>query len=300
MHALSGVHQPFDRTLKQITAHAARGLMELAGALPPGSEVVLHPIEREIAGPALRADQLFRYTDGGEWVAHFEFESRLTAVMPGRIVRYQKVIRLEYPDVEVNSVVFVLRPGGCPEAGAYQHREGRISPVVEVRYQLVRVWELDAADLLQRGDPALLPIAVLMKTTHDQLHEIARRVAGDPKGAGQFAALAALRYDKGQIEQILGGHPMIPKSILKESWLVQEVMEESRLEGERKGEQKWRTEEARTLLRRSLANRFPGLETIPELDRISDAATLENLLLDHMLGGSSREVTAEAIRAAAR
>ncbi len=319
------MHQPYDRALKQIAARAALGLLELADVLPPDSGVTLRPLEREVAGPALRTDQLFAYTaEGMEWIAHFEFESRWSAAMPGRVLRYQAVIKLEYPVCEVNSVVFVLRPAGCPESAIYGHREGKISPVTGIRYRVVRIWQLDAAKVLSGGDPALLPMAMLMNTTEDQVREIAARVSGDREAAGQFQALAALRYDKDQIEKILGGNPMFMKALLKESWAVQEVMEESRvegqaagrlegqaagrlegqaagrLEGQAAGQAAGRTDEARALLRRSLAARFPGLDTLPELDLITDARVLEDLLLEHVVGASTREAALEAIQAAVR
>lgn len=291
------MHQPYDRVLKQISARAARSLLEIAGILPVEPEVTLRPLEREVAGPALRTDQLFAYQYVIDWVVHIEFEARWQrAVMPGRMARYQKVITLEYPGVEVNSVVFVLRPEGCPEAGEYRHREGEFSPVTEVRYRIIRMWELDASRILAGGDDVLLPVAALMDTTDDQVRQIASRVSGNREAAAEFLALAVVRYDKDQIEKILGDNPMFTKAILKESWAVQELIREGRDQGRDEG----RAKEARETLARVLANRFPGLDMAPELDAISDAAVLQNLLLEHVIGGSDRETAIQAIRDASR
>ena len=63
------------------------------------------------------------------------------------------------------------------------------------------------------------------------------------------------------------------EAIMEGSSLVQEVRERAEAKGEAK--------EARRLLRLALADRFPGLEAMPELDRIANVADLESLLLRH-------------------
>ena len=69
-------------------------------------------------------------------------------------------------------------------------------------------------------------------------------------------------------------------------------------EGKAEGESKGKAEEARRLLRLTLADRFPGLETMPELDRIADLADLESLLLRHAIRSLDRGSVERAILAA--
>ena len=57
--------------------------------------------------------------------------------------------------------------------------------------------------------------------------------------------------------------------------------------------------EARRLLRLTLGDRFPGLETMPELDRIESLSDLESLLIQHAIRSPDRDSVAQAILAAA-
>ena len=84
-------------------------------------------------------------------------------------------------------------------------------------------------------------------------------------------------------------------SLVREA--VQEEREQGRVEGEAQGLAKGQAEEARRLLRMALADRFPGLETMPEIDRIGNIADLESLLIQHAIRSHDRESVAQAILA---
>ena len=66
-------------------------------------------------------------------------------------------------------------------------------------------------------------------------------------------------------------------------------------QGLAKGQAKGQAEEARRLLRMALADRFPGLETMPEIDRIGNIADLESLLIQHAIRSHDRDSVAQAI-----
>jgi hypothetical protein len=181
--------------MKGVTTRAARKSLDISGILPADMPVELRLLEREVAGPALRTGQLFHYKDTADCAIHFEFEARRRGMMPARLMRYQKVITLEYPGAEVNSVVFVLRPESCPKAGSCAYREGSYSPIVEVTYRVVRVWEPDPAGILAGEDSELLPVAAIMRTSDEEVIRIRRRVAHDPERSAQLAARLGIRYD---------------------------------------------------------------------------------------------------------
>ena len=58
--------------------------------------------------------------------------------------------------------------------------------------------------------------------------------------------------------------------------------------------------EARRLLKALLASKFPGLEALPQLDKIKRVKALENLLLSHVFGGKDHAAVKQAILKAAR
>ena len=112
--------------------------------------------------------------------------------------------------------------------------------------------------------------------------------------------MLSLKYNKGQIESLIGRHKMGFSEVIWEgSSLLQDMREKATREGKAEGKQEGQAEEARRLLRVVLADRFPGLEAMPDLERITDIATLESLFLDRVLKSTDREQIESAIRVAA-
>jgi hypothetical protein len=94
------------------------------------------------------------------------------------------------------------------------------------------------------------------------------------------------------------------EAILEGSSLVREQCEKAAekglAQGHAHGRVEGRTDEARRLLRIALAARFPGLEAMPELDRIDNLPDLESLFAEHALRAQDRDAVVQAILAAAR
>jgi hypothetical protein len=88
----------------------------------------------------------------------------------------------------------------------------------------------------------------------------------------------------------------LEQAIVEGSWIFQEAREKAVAESLQRGQ----AQEARRLLRLYLADRFPGLETMPELDRIADPAVFETLLIHHVTRSNDRTSVEAAILLAAR
>ena len=56
----------------------------------------------------------------------------------------------------------------------------------------------------------------------------------------------------------------------------------------------------RHMLKAALASKFPGLEALPQLDKIKQVKTIENLLVTHVLNGKDPAAIKRAIQRAAR
>ena len=126
---------------------------------------------------------------------------------------------------------------------------------------------------------------------------------GNEQWIARFLTLGSLRYDREELKQMLGGPRMgMVEVIMEGSSLVRYEREQAeakgKAEGKAEGLAKGQAEEARRLLRLALADRFPGLETMPELDRIQDLADLESLLLRHAIRSLDRGSVERAILAA--
>ena len=86
------------------------------------------------------------------------------------------------------------------------------------------------------------------------------------------------------------------EAIVEGSFIFREGRKKGAAQGLAKGEAQGKTAEA---LRLAIAERFPGLEDSPELDRIEDLAELESLLLRHAFREPDRDSMEQAISAAA-
>ena len=81
---------------------------------------------------------------------------------------------------------------------------------------------------------------------------------------------------------------------------IEEGKQQGIAEGKAEGLTEGQAVEARRLLRTVLADRFPGLEAMPEIDRIAQVSTLESLLIDRVLKLSDRGSVEQAIREASQ
>ena len=136
----------------------------------------------------------------------------------------------------------------------------------------------------------------------DDLRRVAEAVgeSGDEAELARFLLMLSLKYNKRQIENLIGRHKMgFAEVIWEGSSLLQDMREKATREGKAEGERKGQAAEALRLLRVVLADRFPGLEAMPELERITDVATLDSLFLGRVLKSTDREQVESAIRSAA-
>ena len=107
-----------------------------------------------------------------------------------------------------------------------------------------------------------------------------------------FLLLGGLRYNQEDLLELIGRTRMIPLEELKESsfykFIVEEGMKEGRekglqerlQEGLQQGLQQGKVETAAEMLLMLVAKRFPGLDVATEIERIRDAAVLQQLCLE--------------------
>lgn len=220
------------------------------------------------------------------------------------MARYGISLWLQY-GLRVNSILVLIDPERTPEiapSGQVMGRHSNFGSVIAHPFRVVRSWELNADPVIDSGDLRLLPWALLMKSTDEQIRKLASLVAasGDEEAIGRFLTLGSLRYHRDVLQGMLGGARMgLVELIMQESSLVKEFTDRARIEGKAEGKAEAGVETARRMLRRSLASRFPGLEEMSEIDRIATVDVLETLLVDAVLNSPDRAHAEEAIRLAA-
>jgi hypothetical protein len=86
------------------------------------------------------------------------------------------------------------------------------------------------------------------------------------------------------------------EAIVEGSSIVREQRDIATAAGLARGQ----AEGVRRILRLALTDKYPGLETLPEIDQIDTVAKLESILMEQILRGSDRDSVARAIQSAAR
>src|ERR1019366_6704565 len=202
----------------------------------------------------------------------------------------------------VKSVLVMLRrervPAEIPEVGDYSIGDTHTTHP----FKTVRLWEIDSTPVLETNDLKLLPWALLLKSTESQVRKIASMVAGqeDDEAVGRFLTLGSLRYDRDSLNEMLGGGKMgLVRAILDGSSIVQEERDQAAAEGEAKGEAKGRAAEARRVLRLLLKKHFPELESLAEIDGISNVDALESII-ESIFDASGADPVRAAILTAAQ
>ena len=157
---------------------------------------------------------------------------------------------------------------------------------------MVRLWEIDPAPVLETDNPRLLPWALLLKSTDEQVRKIASILArqDDDDAVARFLLLGGVRYHRNALEEMLGGRKMsFAEAILDGSKVLEDIRDEAAAAGRAAGQ----AAEARKLLLLLLRRHFPELQPLPEIDAISSVQDLESII-EAVLDAHS----AESIRAA--
>src|ERR1017187_780632 len=192
--------------------------------IPAGGEADIQPLRPETAPAMVLPDYVAVVRIGaGEWIVfHVEFQSIYYNDVPRDMARYGGSLAWQY-QMQVWSVLLLLRPDRAPalipEVGEYNIGATRTTNP----FKVVRLWELDPAPVLETENPRLLPWALLMKSTDEQVREIASIIArqDDDEAVGRFLVLGSVRYDRYALEEMLGGRTMgLARAILDGSSLV--------------------------------------------------------------------------------
>ena len=146
-----------------------------------------HPLNVELPGGMLTADQVFHVTlaDGRALVLHIEFQGRSShQPMEWRMLEY--MVRLGYTHrLALWSVVLYVGHGaGSGDTGQYQLMGPDGTATLSWRYQVVRLWETPAEELLAMGRPALLALVgqTHIETPEALLPEVIARMHSVPDG----------------------------------------------------------------------------------------------------------------------
>lgn len=272
----------YDIAAKVILSRCREAVLSVLCGLPVTSALLLETAPQETAS-LRRSDFVFRavFEDGAERLVLLEFLTYWKPWVPVRTLECRCRHLLE-EGLPVVSVLILLTPAKGAEE-FYEDEE------VRYRYRLVRVYEMEAREVLERGPECLFPFVPLMKGGDKLFSEAERRIY---EGAYSREEKADLLTGMA----ILGGliSKDIPIKLIKrrrdlmiESAAYEIIKKEGYEEGIKQGIQQGLQQGIRQGIREGLLKaielglelRFgaEGLRLYPEVKRIKEVEKLETL-----------------------
>ena len=155
------------------------------------------PLNIELPGETLAVDQVFRVVlaDGRQVILHIEFQGRRShPPMPWRMLEYISRLARTYR-LELLSVVFYVgRGAGADDTGHHQVQSPTGSVTLLWQYEVIRLWQMPAEDLLALDSPALLALVGQTQVAQPEVvfPAVVARLRQEPDRERQRQLLTAL------------------------------------------------------------------------------------------------------------
>ena len=269
----------------------------------------------ELPASRQRSDLLFEAVseDGNVGLLHIELQGKRSAApMPWRMLDYMsRTARHEWGrrapqgSLSLQSVVLYVGAGaGAGDTGDFALTNFMDQPSLAWRYDVIRLWELEADAVLQMDKPALLALVGQMRMTEPEriVPAVLGRIQAVPDGEQRSELLTALINligDEGVLKMIermidmeLLDTPYL-RRIRQESWEKgvgegrqegrREGVEEGRREGVEEGRREGVEEGLRAAVLAAVTTRFnPPVQTYQRLEhrlrQVHDVSVLPRLL----------------------
>ena len=281
----------YDQALKQLLGQAHDGVL----ALVAPELRFRQSLSPELPAVLRQADFVWEVSrpDGSLGMLHLELQTQVDATLGERMADYGlRLWRRQH--MPVRSVLVLLRRTRKPPRQSFVLTWGN-QEVLRYRFDFVRLWELSPTLVLDRPEPALWPLAMVMAgasvetavSVADRLGQADLPVGERRDLMGLVAALGGLALPREAVLAALRRDPMI-RQILEDSSVAQGWWEEGREAGERAG----REAGQRDLVRHALEDRFGALAADEEAAlATAGAATLRTIVL-HLAADRREQVRA--------
>jgi predicted transposase YdaD len=275
--------RPFDPTLKTLADLSPADWLPLAKRRRRRVTAEDSDVGTVISGAT---DKLFRVHDKPQYLLHLDFEAgHFRAELPLRLRLYNSVFEYRHRLVVLSVPVLLCPAAHSPQwDGLLERGLPGEAPLSTLRYEVIRVWQLPAQQLLA-GGPGTLALAPISDVPEGEVPSVIRRLKERLSGpeaprraADVWAAtyvLLGLRYSEGAaqalFQEVLG---------MEESATYRGIV--------RRG----RAEEARRLLLLQGETKFgpPDATARAALEGMEDLARLEELGVRLLSAGSWQEL----------
>jgi predicted transposase YdaD len=237
----------------------------------------------ELPGLVRRADCVLKLAlDGGTYYRHLEFQGQRDPEMPWRCLEYGSRLVLHHRAPVLTTVVYLYPEAAGGDTGGFRlNLGGRVAN--EWRYQVLKLWEVEARRALETGLPGLMSLLPLMDGGRElpvierAVHSIERATAPEkePAALRVLMILASSFYDVGTLERLFGRELMMKSSIY--DWALEQGLEKGREQGLEKGALDASRRHCLGLIREL----HPGLfaRALPVVEACADIDQLERWML---------------------
>ncbi|MCI0697720.1 hypothetical protein L0337_37700 [candidate division KSB1 bacterium] len=238
--------QDYDVTLKVLLKNFPQ---DFARVVFKNAEAQIELLNLELPATKHYTDALLKMTVSGEtFILHVEFLSSWEKDVPERMHSYAARIAAQYPGFGVYGVVLYINEEDRdkPFPSFYESRIlGELRSFH--KFDVIKIWELDADDILRQQIIGLLPIVALMrqkneareKVLRDAIQQVQQKVEDPGLRAEMYAAMylfSGLKQLRALVTKLLKEANML--ELLKKSETYQEILAEGEAKGEAKGETK--------------------------------------------------------------
>ena len=275
---------PWDDSMKMLVRANPQALVSL---LLPGAKFQGEQ-DKELKARTVEADLLYNVIwRGRKIILHVEFQVEADKNMARRVWKYN-VLTDYLTGCPVYSVVIYLVKRGTIVESRYQDEIAGQRRLLD--FQSIKLWEVPAKTLQQKGLEGLLPLLPL--TQGGKSREVVEETIVQLQATGHqdllplSYAFAALAFTKAADKLWLKERFDKMHDILEESWAYQEIMGKGREEGHKEGHQQGYQQAAIDVV----VARFPDLETLAKtkITAIDDMQRLQHLIIDLSIS-STRE-----------
>lgn len=261
----------YDVAAKVVVEHGKEAMLKWFLGLELEQVELIEELPQETA--SLRRSDFplwVRTKDGKEQIVILEFQTRWEWEVPLRLAEYVIRFKLKYRLPAVGVVVLFTRREGLGEV--YEDES------IRFRYHLVRMWEVEAEEVLRNGEIWLYPFVPVMEGSEADIFKAEERIYNSGLETSSKADLltALVIFSGFRREEIVRELLRRRRDIMIESPAYEIIKEE----GLREGLQQGMLEEAREMVLRAFSVRFKVVPTdIEEKVRvIYSRATLASLL----------------------
>ncbi|MFL5659112.1 MAG: hypothetical protein ACJ8CB_33625 [Ktedonobacteraceae bacterium] len=219
----------------------------------------------------------------------FEFQSRDDTNMEHRLLEYNVLATLEHNRRVLTCVIYLRKDSNIAESPLiWTLPNGR--ETLRFYFIVIRLWEIPAEEIIQRGLLGLLPLVPLTKDgkRHELVKEMITELAAAQKYEllSQAKTIAGLVFTDTAEREWLERSFVMYRDIIEESWVYQENIQKG-VEKERQQELQRQRQALVTIVQR----RFPEIIdfTKKQTDALEDPELLQNLIVQISLAQNVQE-----------